>query len=182
MKNLLPLLGIGLAGVYLTNKKSKTKSSSKNKDEIKYEDFPDNVNVKINEENIFKYYSKTPILIKDIPSIYSNLNLNLQVFLDNEKSYIYITPKLAEETWKHAKELLSNYSNQFSGKTIKDADVVTKSILLKFAPDVYWSEGLAPYVYKSAFSYVWISVNWLVRLAYADLNNLSQDFITPIGI
>lgn len=184
---MLPILGIGLAGLYLANK---PKTSVKPKKDVeKYEDFPNDVNVKLNEENIFKYYSKNPTLIKNIPFIYTDLNLNLQVYLDpqsefgNEKSYVYITPELAQQAWGYAKTLLGNYPNEFSGKTNKEAEAVTKAILLKFAPDVYWSEGLIPYKWGSAFTYVWMSVTWLVRIAYADLNNLNQDFIpASIGV
>lgn len=188
-KSFTPLLIVGAIGAFFLNKKSPKSSTSSNKNVDKWEDFPPDVNVKINDENIFKYYSKTPTLIKNIPFIYSDLNLNLQVYLDpqsefgNEKSYVYITPELAQQAWGFAKTLLGNYPQQFSGKTNKEAEAVTKSILLKFAPDVYWSEGLIPYKYGSAFTYVWMSITWLVRIAYADLNNLNQDFIPGnIGI
>ncbi len=184
---MLPILGIGLAGLYLANK---PKTSAKVKKDVeKYEDFPDDVNIKINEENIFKYFSKTPTLIKNIPGIFSELNLNLQVYLDpqsefgNEKSYVYITPELATQAFQFARTLLINYPNQFSGKTNMEAGEVAKAILTKFAPDVYWAEKLAPYTYGSPFTYVWMSVVWLVRIAYADVNNLNQDFIPAnVGI
>lgn len=189
MKNITPLLIVGVAGLFLANRKPIKSSLVSNKDTSKYEDFPPDVNVKLNEENIYKYFSKTPILIKNIPAIYSDLNLNLQVYLDpqsefgNEKSYIFINPELAVQAWQFARTLLINYPTQFSGKTNKEAENVTKSILLKFAPDVYWSEGLIPYKYGSAFTYVWMSVTWLVRIAYADLNNLNQDTIpASVGI
>jgi hypothetical protein len=185
-KSLTPLLIVGAIGAFFLTKKSpKTTSSSSNsnKDTSEYEHFPDDIDVKINEENIYKYYSKTPTLIKNIPFIYSDLNLNLQVYLDpqsefgNEKAYVYITPELASQTWGYAKTLLGNYPNQYSGKTDKEASDVARAILIKFAPDVYWQEGLDPYKYGSAFTYVFSSVRWLVRIAYADLNNLNQDTI-----
>lgn len=190
MKNIEPLLIAGALGaLFLGKKPAKSSISNSNKDTSVYEDFPPDVNVKLNDENIYKYFSKTPILIKNIPAIYSDLNLNLQVYLDpqsefgNEKSYIFINPELAVQSWQFAKTLLINYPTQFSGKTNKEAENVTKSILLKFAPDVYWSEGLIPYKYGSAFTYVWMSITWLVRIAYADLNNLNQDTIpASVGI
>lgn len=188
-KSLTPLLIVGVAGLFLANRKPAKSSSASNKDANTYEDFPADVNVKLNDENIYKYFSKTPILIKNIPAIYSDLNLNLQVYLDpqsefgNEKSYVYINPELAVQAWQFAKTLLINYPTQFSGKTNKEAGDVTKAILTKFAPDVYWAEKLAPYTYGSAFTYVWASVTWLVRIAYADLNNLNQDTIPAnIGV
>ena len=189
MKNIGPLLIAGALWALFLGKKPAKSSSISNKDANTYEDFPPDVNVKLNDENIYKYFSKTPILIKNIPAIYSDLNLNLQVYLDpqsefgNEKSYVFINPELAVQAWQFARTLLINYPTQFSGKTNKEAGDVTKAILTKFAPDVYWAEKLAPYAYKSAFTYVWTSVTWLVRIAYADLNNLNQDTIPAnIGV
>lgn len=188
-KSLTPLLIVGVAGLFLANRKPAKSGSNISKDVNKYEDFPADVNKKVNEENIFKYFSKTPTLIKNIPGIFSELNLNLQVYLDpqsefgNEKSYVYITPELATQAFQFARTLLINYPNQFSGKTNMEAGEVAKAILTKFAPDVYWAEKLTPYAYGSPFTYVWMSVVWLVRIAYADVKNLNQDFIPAnVGI
>ena len=186
MKLALPL--VGLSAIYLLSQRVKPNSlkSSKLKPVEDDEDLPDNINTKINEENIFKYYSKSPILIKSIPFIFDDLNDDLKVYYDpqsefgNEKSYVFINSDLAKQVWGYAKTLLGNYPKEYSGKTNKEADVVTKAILLKFAPDVYWKEGLTPYIYQSAFWYVWASTTFLVRIAYADLNNLNQNFVPAL--
>ncbi len=182
---------IGLGGLFLINKSLNkpvsTKSSIKSVEDNPYEEFPKNVNVKINEENIFKYYSKTPIFIKTIPDIFNDLSGNLKDYYDpnsefgNEKSFILINPDFAIKVWNYAKVLLINYPDKYSGKTAKDANLVNKEILLKFAPDVYWKEGFLPYAYHSIFFYVWVSVGFLVRVAYGMINNLNQDFV-PSGI
>lgn len=183
MKSTLPLLLAGLGGLLFVSSSSKpaTKKAVSKKPPVEdpYEEFPPDVNVKINEENIYNYFSKEPVWIKNIPEIWNDLNPKLIEYYTNwntEISFIKINPVFAVKVYNYAKVLLINYPEQYTGKTSKDAQLVAKEILLKFAPDVYWKEGLTPYAYQSAFYYVWVSVAFLVKLAWANVNNLSPDY------
>jgi hypothetical protein len=183
MKSTLPLLLAGLGGLLFVSSSSKPSAkksvSKKPPAEDPYEEFPPDVNVKINEENIYNYFSKDPVWLKNIPDIWNDLNPNLIEYYTNwntEKSFIKINPVFAVKVYNYAKVLLLNNSQKYTAKTTKEAEVLTKEILLKFAPDIYWKEGLIPYVYQSAFYYVWVSVTFLVKLAWVDINGLSETF------
>jgi hypothetical protein len=183
MKSTLPLLLAGLGGLIFISSSSKpsTKKSVSKKPpaEDPYEEFPPDVDVKINEENIYNYFSKDPVWLKNIPEIWNDLTPQLIEYYTNwntEISFIKINPVFAVKAYNYAKVLLINYPEKYTGKTSKDAQAVGKEILLKFSPDIYWKEGLNPYAYQSTFYYVWVSVAFLVKLAWANFNNLSPDF------
>ena len=178
MKSTLPLLLAGLGGLLFVSSSSKptVKKAVSKKPPVEdpYEEFPPDVNVKINEENIYNYFSKDPVYLKNIPDIWNDLNPDLKAYYTNwntEKSFIRINPVFAVKVYNYAKVLLINYPEQYTGENSKDAQLVTQDILLKFAPDVYWKEDISPYDYKSAFYYVWVSVTFLVRLAWANIND-----------
>lgn len=186
MKSTIPLLIGAFALLYSksskTSKKSSGKSSDSNKDTSEYEDFPDEVDKKINEENIYKYYSKNPLYLNTVPAIFNDFNDVYKSYYDpngqmgNEKAYLLINPVLAEQVWNYAKVLLINQPNVYNCKTGKEADLASKEIAIKFMPDVYWKEGLAPYAWGTPFQAVYVSINYLVRLACAVINNLDIDF------
>lgn len=178
MKSTLPLLLAGLGGLLFVSSSSKPSAkkvvSKKLPVEDPYEEFPPDVNVKINEDNIYNYFSKDPVYLKNIPDIWNDLNPNLKAYYtdwNTEKSFIRINPVFAVKIYNYAKVLLINYPEKYTGENSKDAQLVTKEILLKFASDVYWKEDIHPYGYKSAFYYVWVSVTFLVRLAWANIND-----------
>lgn len=180
MKSSLPLLLIGAAALLYSKSNNSSKKSSQ-KDTSEYEDFPNEVDQKINEENIYKYYSKTPLYLNMVPAIFNDLDDTYKSYYDpkgdsgNEKAFILITPALAEQSWNYAKSLMINQPNLYPGNTQKSLDEITKEILLKFSPDVYWKEGLIPYAWATPFAYTWTSVNYLAKLAYAVINNLHID-------
>lgn len=186
MKSALPLLVLGAAALlYSQNTKTSKKSSPKkdtSDDTSEYEDFPMEVDKKINEENIHKYYSKNPLYLNTVPAIFNDFNDVYKSYYDpqgqsgNENAYVLINPMLAEQAWNYAKILMINQPDIYSGKSAKDADLVTREILMKFSPDVYWKEGLTPYAWATPFAYVYASVSYLVRLAYAVINNLDIIF------
>lgn len=143
-----------------------------------YEDFPDTVNKEQNVKNAEKYFSDKQYYLTEIPSIYSDLAPELQKIYDPKqtpaysKSYVYINPEFAADVWEEAKFVAGNGIMQ-DGKIIKPtsrslADPFTKVILQKLAPDIYWAEGMIPYTYQSPFYYIWSSVNYLTRIAWAD--------------
>jgi hypothetical protein len=177
MKSSLPLLLAGLGGLLIVSsgKSPNKKAISKKSAEDPYEEFPPDVNVKLNQDNIYHYYSSEPVWLKNIPEIFGDLNPNLIEYYNKwntEKSFIRINPVFAVQVYNYAKVLLINNPQKYIAKTSKEAEVLTKEILLKFSPDIYWKEGLIPYVYKSAFYYVWVSVTFLVLLAWANINDL----------
>lgn len=185
MKSALPLLAIGAAALlYSRGGKASSKKSSKKieEDTSEYEKLPDEIDQKINEENIYNYYNKNPLYLNNVPAIFNDLNDVYKSYYDpkgemgNDQAYIMITPMLAEQAWNYAKVLMINQPEIYPGKTQKDRDLITKEILLKFSPNVYWKEGLAPYAWATPFYYVYRSVNYLVQLAYATINNLDIDF------
>lgn len=185
MKSSLPLILIGVAALVYSKSNSSKKPSVK-KEDVKedtsdYEDFPDEIDQKINEENIYKYYSKNPLYLNTVPAIFNDFDDTYKSYYDpngesgNEKAFILITPALAEQSWNYAKSLMINQPDLYPGNTPKSVDAITKEILLKFSPDVYWKEGLIPYAWATPFAYTWTSVNYLVKLAYAVINNLHID-------
>jgi len=182
----LPLLLAGLGGLYVlsSSKPVPKKAPKKVEQEDPYEEFPPDVNVKINEENIWNYFSKDPVWLKNVPEIFGDLTPALLDYYTNwntDKTFVRINPVFAVKAYNYAKVLLLNNPQKYTAKTTKEAEAVTKEILLKFAPDIYWKEGMIPYLYQSAFYYVWISVTFLVKLAWANVNGLNQDF-APSGI
>ena len=182
----LPLLLAGLGGLYVlsSSKPAPKKAAKKVEQEDPYEEFPPDVNVKINEENIVNYFSKDPVWLKNMPEIFEDLTPALLDYYTNwntDKSFVRINPVFAVKAYNYAKVLLINNPQKYTAKTTKDAQVVAKEILLKFSPDIYWKEGFLPYNYKSAFFYVWVSVVFLVKLAWANANELGQTY-APSGI
>lgn len=186
MKSALPLLILGAAALlYSQNskpvKKSTPKKDTSEEDTSEYPDFPDEIDKKINEENIYKYYSKNPLYLNTVPAIFNDFDDIYKSYYDpkgqsgNENAYLLITPAFAEQAWNYAKVLMINQPNIYSGKNAKEADLVTREILMKFSPDVYWKEGLTPYAWATPFAYVYASVSYLVRLAYAVINGLPID-------
>lgn len=161
------LLGGGALALWLASS-SKPKKSTVSKEQV-------DDNIMINEENIGHYFVKPPVYIKDIPEIYKELTPDLQAYYDPETqwgtdgAWVYLNSDTALAAWDAAKYYLTEKSNVYSGKTKQEADKLTGVILQDIAPDVYWKEGLMPYVYKSQFWYVWISVQYLVMIAYASL-------------
>ncbi len=196
--NLLPIAALaGLVIIYNSKKKPTTSSTKPDKkpypeapetpSDEKFEDFPDTVNKELNIKNVEKYYSNKAHLIIDVPYIYEDLTPELQKTYDPKQtpaysqSFIYINPEFAAEVWEMARFVASNGIFQ-DGKIIKPtskslADPFTKTILEKLAPDVYWAEGMIPYKYQSPFYYVWISVNFLVRLAWATIQSAEGNMI-----
>ena len=183
MKSTFPLILLGAAAL-LYSKGGKTSSKStktdSNKDTSEYEDFPNEIDKKINEENIYKYVTKDPVYLNTVPAIFGDFNDEYKSYFDpkvgNEKAFILINPALAEQAWNYAKVLMINYPNMYSAKDGKEADKVSREIAIKFMPDVYWKEGLAPYGWGTPFQKVYVSINYLVRLAYAVINNLNIDY------
>ena len=162
------LLGGVLLALYL--------ASSKPKKVIKKEQLDEGI--MINEENIGHYFIKPPVYLKDIPEIYTKLPADLQVYYNpsnpnsTDGAWVYLNSDTAIAAWDAAIYYLKEKGNIYSGKTRQEADKLTGVILQSIAPDVYWKEGLMPYVYKSQFWYVWVSVQYLVMIAYAALYNL----------
>lgn len=190
MKSSLPLLLAGLGGLLIVSsgKSPNKKAISKKPAEDPYEEFPPDVNVKLNQDNIYHYYSSEPVWLKNIPEIYNDLNLNLAVYYDpkvgTQNPFVLINPVFAVQVYNYAKVLLLQNPGKYNIKdsaSKKEAEALTKEILLKFAPDIYWKEGLIPYLYKSAFYYVWVSVTFLVLVAWANINNKNEIF-APSGI
>lgn len=182
MKSTFPLILLGAAALlYSKGGKTSSKSTKTTKpSEDLYEDFPDEVDQKINEENIYKYFSKNPLYLNTVPAIFNEFNDVYKSYYDpnmgNKNAYVLINPMLAEQTWNYAKSLMINQPDVYSGKTGMEADKVAKEVLLKFSPDVFWKEGLTPYAWGTPFAYTYASINYLVRLAYAVINNLNIDY------
>lgn len=173
MKNpLIYLVAGGAALAVLGSKKTKTKSSK----DIEKDGISEEEQI-INQENIKIYFQKPPIYIKDIPGIFKNLPKKVQEYYDpqypnsTDGAWVYLKPDIAVTAWDLAKYYLYSEPEKYTAKTGAEADVVTKVILKQLTPDIYWGEGVMPYQAFSDFWYVYISVHYLVRIAYAVMNN-----------
>lgn len=184
MKSAFPLLLIAGALYLSQSGKSSSKKSTKDskdskEDSSQYEDFPDEVDKKINEENIYKYFSKNPLYLNTVPIIFADLTDIYKSYYDpntgNKNAYLLINPDFAGQVWGYAMTHVP-WKADVPNFTAMEADKVAKEILMKFSPDVYWKEGLTPYAWATPFAYTYASVNYLVRLAYAVINNLNIDY------
>ena len=168
MNALIPILGVIGLGLVTSNSSSskKIKKSKVKKEDSKYD-------VKLNDQNILKYYSKDPIKLSTIPSIFDNFTDSYKKYY--QESFIFIVPELAVSIWSDALILMQSQPDKYIAATKKDADVITKELLMKYASDVYWKEGLIPYIYGSPFFNVWTSTNYLIRIAYALLTDVDPN-------
>ena len=177
MKTLPIILGAGLAVTLLSKPKTKVKKVNNENPPL---DAP-----KINEENIYKYYSKDPVCIKDIPFIYTSLNDMLKDYYDPqsengiEKAYIYLQPDFASAIWSTLPIL---FEQGYMGDDKLEADKTTKKVLIDLAGDVYWKEGLVPYIAYSPFYYVWVSVNYLIRISWVNYTKINDVNYVPGSI
>lgn len=175
--NKLALIGLLGAGVYLFTKDDKKKtSSSKIKKESK----------EYNEENIFNYYSKEPVLVEDL-DFFPELSEPLQKYYTNQvtKDSVDIHPDFASDVWNYINvvalpkkagiKLDNPKTDEEKASILKQYDSIAKETLKELSPDVYWEEGLIPYTYDSPFTKVWISVTDLAKLA----NTQSKGGINP---
>lgn len=159
----LPLIALGVGALLLGSQTSKPTSVKKTYKNL------DSVATKANEEAVAKYYSNTPLYIKDIPDIMSLLTPNLQKEIQDkgEDIYVYLPLDKALFFFDGAEIILDEkYKNQKG--IINDAkkvDAITKDVLTRFANDVYWKEGLVPYNMGSSFFHVWTGTNRLVEIA-----------------
>lgn len=167
--NKVALLGLLGAGAYflIKDNKKKTTVSSVKKESKDY-----------NEENIFNYYSKEPVLIESL-DFFPELSEPLQKYYTNQvtKDSVNIYPDFANDVWNYLNivalpkkvgiKLDNPKTDEEKASILKQYDTVAKETLKELSPNVYWEEGLVPYTYDSPFTKVWISVTDLAKLANA---------------
>lgn len=191
--NLLPLAAV--AGVFfLFSQKRKTtslKSSSKSSENANVpsddngdEDFPDSVNKELNSKNIEPYFMIKPYTLPEIPYIFDDLTPVIQKVYQTpaySQAFLYLDKEFAGEVWEYAKFLADKgiIKDGFLIRPVTKAQagIFTKEILQKFAPNVYWADGLTPYAFESQFYYVWASVSFLARLAWSQIRSSKGDEI-----
>lgn len=188
MKKAALLLGGGALALYLAS--SKPKKSSPKLKEI-------DEDIMINEENINHYFTvpffikDIPGVYNKLPDFFK-MKVNpefpyegdeKQWVESSEKAYVYLSPTTATKIWDLAiyyftdnpskwglvkKDDFFSIQNKVGGvETPGTLDNLTAKILHDVMPDIYWKEGLMPYVYKSKFWYVWVSAKYLVSFAQA---------------
>lgn len=120
-----------------------------------------------NEEAIIKYFSSEPLYVKDVEDIMTVLTdvlkneiiesgVSVNIPLDRALFLFDGSEIVISEKYKDKKEIANDS---------KLVDSITKEVLTRFASDVYWKEGLTPYLHGSPFQQVWSSVNRLVEIA-----------------